>query len=159
MALWAAMKKRLIIGYGNTLRCDDGLGPYIVKSLRDKVGNLGKNVEIISLPQLDVALTSLISQSDIVLFVDAKTDMTDELVSIKRIKSNASPVRLSYISHKINIPTLLRASLDWFGVEPLCYIVMPKGFNFSVGDTISEKALESANLAQDKIIEILKSFN
>ena len=153
------MKKCLIIGYGNTIRCDDGLGPYIVKSLRDKVGNLGKNIEIISLPQLDVTLTSLISRSDIVLFVDAKTDMADELVTIKRVKPNPGPAGLSYISHKINIPTLLRASLDWFGVEPLCYIIMPKGFNFSFSDTISEKALESANLAQNKIIEILKAFN
>ena len=159
MAQKSAIKKFLIIGYGNTLRSDDGLGPYIVKKLRNKLYNFRKNIKIMSLPQLDVTLASQISKTDIVLFVDANSGTTDELVSIERIKPQTSPVRLNYISHKIDIPTLLRASLDWFGIEPVCYIVMPKGFNFAIGDSISEKALKSAEVAQDKIIDMLKSFN
>ena len=151
------MKKFLIIGYGNTLRGDDGLGPYIVENLPNITGNLGKNIRIISLPQLDVSLSLLLCKTDVVIFVDARTDDIDELVSIEKVRRQKEPITLNYISHTISIPTLLRISLDWYRAEPLCYVVMAKGFDFSFGEKISEKALKSANLAQEKIMEILQS--
>ena len=153
------MKKCLVIGYGNTLRGDDGLGPYIVESLRDKINNLGKNVKIMSLPQLDIVLSLEICQADLVIFIDARSDDIDELVSIEEIRPTVNPTTLNYTSHTISIPVLLHITRDWYGSEPLCYAVMPKGFDFSFSSTISKRALESANLAQNKIMEILHSFD
>ncbi|MFC1562555.1 hydrogenase maturation protease [candidate division KSB1 bacterium] len=153
------MKKCLIIGYGNTLRGDDGLGPYIVESLRDTINNMGENIKLMSLPQLDVVLSSIISREDIVIFVDARTDNTDELVSINKVRPALNLSILNYTSHAISLPVLLRIAHDWYGTEPLSYLVMPKGFDFSFSSTISEKALKSADLAKNKIIEILQSFS
>ncbi len=153
------MKECLVIGYGNTLRSDDGLGPYVVKSLTEKLENTGKNVRILSLHQLDISLSSTVSKSHIVIFVDARADDTSELVTVEKIKPAAIPLTPDSISHTINIPTLLRASIDLFGAAPQCYIVMPKGYDFSFGERISEKAIKSASLARKKIVKILQAFD
>ena len=153
------MKECLVIGYGNTLRSDDGLGPYVVKSLTEKLENTGKNVRILSLHQLDISLSSSVSKLDIVILVDARADDTDELVTVEKIKPAAIPLTPGSISHTINIPTLLRASMDLFGAVPQCYIVMPKGYDFSFGERISEKAIKSASLARKKIVKILQAFD
>jgi hypothetical protein len=57
------------------------------------------------------------------------------------------------------MPVLLRIAIDWYGAAPLCYAVMPKGYDFSIGDVVSEKAQTAAAHASGKIIEIIKSLS
>jgi len=155
MAKRIVVKKCLVIGCGNTLRGDDGLGPYIAEGLRDVVGSDGVDVRIMALPQLDVILACDMCEADIVIFVDARADDTEALVKIERIEPVAGPVTPQHTSHTISMPVLLRIALDWYGAAPLCYAVMPKGYDFSVGETVCDKARIAAAHARNKIIEIL----
>lgn len=151
------VKKCVVIGYGNTLRGDDGLGPYVVEDLQDAVSLYGSAVSTMILPQLDVTLASQIPEVDIVLFVDARADDSEELVRIEQIEPSADPVGPHHTSHTISVPVLLRIALDWYGAAPLCYAVMPKGYDFSIGESISPRARIAAAYARNRIMEILRS--
>jgi len=150
-------KKYLVIGYGNTLRGDDGLGPYIAKSLNDMIGQDGVDIHTLTVPQLDVILVSQISKADIVIFVDARVDDSEELVKVERIEPLSGPLPLFHSSHTMTIPVLLSFALDWYEAKLIGYVVMPKGYDFSINEAISEKARIAAELAKDKIIGIIES--
>lgn len=145
------MKKCLVIGYGNTLRGDDGLGPYIAEGLQ---GVGGVDIRIMVFPQLDLILASQMGEADFVIFVDARVDDNEELVKIERIEPAAGSID-QLTSHTMTIPALLRIAFDWYGAAPKCYAVMPKGYDFSIGETISDRGLVAATHARSKIIEIL----
>ena len=135
---------------------DDGLGPYIVENLRDIVGKLETDVRIMSLPQLDMILISEIYKVDTVIFVDARKDENEELVTIKQLKPAPDPISVYHTSHILSIPVLLRISLEWYGNVPECYAVMPRGYDFSLRETISDEARITAELAKNEIINIIQ---
>src|SRR6185369_13521014 len=56
----------LLIGYGNILRADDGIGYWIADALSEQA-----NVEILACHQLTPELAEPISRADWVIFVDA----------------------------------------------------------------------------------------
>lgn len=152
------VKKCLIIGCGNTLRGDDGLGPNIAEGLKDVVESDGVDVRIMALPQLDVILAPEMCEADIVIFVDARADDNEALVKIERIEPVAGSATLQHTSHTVSMPVLLRIALDWYGTAPLCYAVMPKAYDFSIGENVSEKAKVAAAHSRSKIVEILRSM-
>lgn len=149
------MKKHLIIGYGSKLRGDDALGPCIVESLWDEADLDGKNIQTMSLPQLDIALATILSEADTAIFVDARDDESESLVEVQQIVPLPGPVVFSHTSHTMGVPLLLRIALDWYGAAPECYAVMPKGFDYSIGESISEQAQLAARCAREKIVELL----
>ncbi|MCC7210126.1 MAG: hydrogenase maturation protease [Anaerolineae bacterium] len=59
----------LVIGYGNTLRRDDGVGPAAARALEHR--GAPPDTEIIALFQLTPELAEPISRADTVIFVDA----------------------------------------------------------------------------------------
>jgi hydrogenase maturation protease len=157
MAEGIVAEKCLVIGCGNTLRGDDGLGPYLAETLRGAAWPHDVDIEITILPQLDIILASKVSEVDLLLFVDARADESEDLVKIEQVEPLASPVNLNHTSHTMSLSMLLRIALDWYGAAPLCYSVMPKGFDFSIGESISEGGRLSALHARNRIIEIFRS--
>ena len=149
--------RSIVIGYGSKLRGDDALGPHIVENLHDTVGMESMDVHIISLPQLDLSLAPRISESDMVIFVDAREDGGEVPVEIQQIEPLTGPVLFSHTSHAMGVPLLLQIARDWYGAVPICYMVMPKGYDFTISETLSEKAEIAAVQARNKILEILQS--
>ncbi|MFH1675207.1 MAG: hydrogenase maturation protease [Pseudomonadota bacterium] len=145
--------KPLIVGYGNILRGDDGVGPYVMDLLRDHVGNRAK---LVTLPQLDISLALDIKESDLTIFVDAQTGIFDDLVHIERLyPASLSCPSFSYTSHLVSIPFLLELTQRWYNATPVCYLVTVKGVDFSLSEKISMTAKEAARLAVQKILELL----
>ncbi len=149
------MKTFLIVGYGNSLRGDDGLGPLIADELHSLARPEGVDIKIMSLPQLDILLVPQIKAADVAIFVDARKDDSDQWVIVKRIEAPSGPLRAGHTTHAVGIPVLLRMAYDWYGAAPSCYLVTPKGFDFSICDNISPQGLRSAECAKAKIIKII----
>ena len=61
--------RTLIIGFGNTLRGDDGFGRRAAERLRDVVDD--PEIEILSLHQLTPELMDPVSRAERVIFLDA----------------------------------------------------------------------------------------
>ena len=66
------MRRTLIIGYGNPLRSDDGIGWRIASRLLEIVGDEFTNV--LAVHQLTPELAEPISEAELVIFVDAAYD-------------------------------------------------------------------------------------
>jgi len=146
----------LVVGYGNTLRGDDGLGPFIVDGLQDVAAVCEVDTQTMVLPQLDVTLASEMNDVTLVIFVDARADADKESVKVQRVFPAIAPLNLRHTSHSLGIPDLLRMAVDWFGSRPVCYAVMPKGYDFSLSENISPNAQRAAKQAKRKIVEIIR---
>jgi len=152
------LKRCLIIGCGNTLRGDDGLGTYVVECLRGTIWPHGMEVQIKTLPQLDVTLASRMHDIDLFIFVDARIDDSNKLAKVERVEPASHPAADHYTSHTTSLPVLLGIARDWYGAAPQCWAVLPKGYDFAIGDTISDGGEISAAHAKDAILEVLKIF-
>ncbi len=144
------MNKILIIGIGNTFRCDDGLGIYIA----DKLSKILKKVDIKKVHQLDIVLVSEIKDYNQVIFIDCHQDENLNNVYIKKINpENYNP---SFTSHISSPSKLLSLTENLYKKTPTCYLVAVKGYKFSISDKISSDAKKNVKKA---IYEIKKLIN
>jgi len=148
----------LLVGYGNVLRGDDRLGPYIVEKLQDILSTLKISVKTIILPQLDIILANELQYARVVIFVDARNDDENDIVRIEQIERDPEPFSFHHTSHSLSIPHLLRIAHDWYAHAPLCYMVSVKGYDFSVGETLSSGAEKAAEYAVKEIVKILQTI-
>jgi hydrogenase maturation protease len=101
----------LVIGYGNTLRGDDGVGPRVAEA----VGNLRlPRVRTLICPLLTPELADPISRAARVIFVDAAVDAPGD-VQWRELKPNATS---QIMAHAADPKTMLALARDVFGHVP-----------------------------------------
>jgi hydrogenase maturation protease len=122
----------LVIGYGNTLRGDDGVGQRVVEA----VGHLClPGVRTLICPLLTPELADPISRAGSVIFVDAAVDAPNEVLW-RRLEPNETS---QLMAHAANPRTMLALARDVFGRVPeawwLTIPVLDLGFreDFSPG--------------------------
>jgi len=107
----AANGKLLVIGYGNTLRGDDGVGPRVAEA----VGALGlPGVRTLSCQQLSPEHAAPIALADTVIFVDAAVDAPQEVQWRPLTPNDTSQL----LAHAADPRTMLALSRDVFGHVP-----------------------------------------
>ena len=123
----------LVIGYGNTLRCDDGVGPKVAAA-----------VEALKLPgvrtlicqQLSPELAEPVSHADRVVFVDAAVDAPKE-VQLHPLKPGESS---QLMAHAADPRTLLALARDVFGHPPKAWWLTIPAVKLGFGETLSPEA-------------------
>jgi hydrogenase maturation protease len=101
----------LVIGYGNTLRGDDGVGPRVAEA----VGHLRlPGVRTLVCPLLTPELADPISRAGTVIFVDAAVDASDE-VQWRRLEPNETS---QLMAHAADPRTMLALARDVFERTP-----------------------------------------
>jgi hydrogenase maturation protease len=101
----------LVIGYGNTLRGDDGVGPKVAEAV-ECLGLPG--VRTLVCPLLTPELADPIARAKTVIFVDAAVD-APQAVQWRRLEPNASS---QIMTHAADPRTLLALARDVFGQVP-----------------------------------------
>ncbi len=101
----------LVIGYGNTLRGDDGVGPRVAEAI-EKL-NLPR-VRTIVCPLLTPELADPIARAGKVIFVDAAVDAPDKL-QWRKLKPNETS---QLMAHAADPRTMLALARDVFGRAP-----------------------------------------
>lgn len=119
----------LVVGYGNTLRRDDGVGPRVAEAIHAL--HL-PGITTLSLHQLSPEHAQPVSQSNRVLFVDAALDGPRE-VSLRPIEPNPS-LRLQ--GHAANPATLLALARDVFGHAPPAWLLTIRARNLEFGESL-----------------------
>jgi hydrogenase maturation protease len=123
----------LVIGYGNTLRGDDGVGPAVAEAIAalDLPG-----VRTLACPLLTPELAEPISQARGVVFVDAAVDAPREVQRRPLAPADTSQV----MAHAASPATLLALARDVFGQAPqACLITIPVE-DLGIGDELSPLA-------------------
>ena len=144
-------KKILIIGYGNTLRGDDGVGYKIAEIIEQWNIN---NITSLAVHQLTPDLAENIAQADTVIFVDAVTitDINQAKLEIKTISSNQ---KSNNLAHHNNPEQLLSLTQAIYQKVPQAYWILVPAFNFNFSEGLSPFTQKYVNLALEKIKDML----
>ena len=154
------MKEIGIIGIGNPLRNDDGIGIIIVKQLIKIREKLPKNIKIIDGGTGGMNLIHTISNYDLVIFVDAinflKKPGESKFFSINEISNKKVEITIS--THGENILKVISLSQDIYNKsqEILFFGIQPK--NTSYGTTISPELKNNIKLYLKQIISKLNQI-
>jgi hydrogenase maturation protease len=129
----------LIIGYGNPLRSDDGLGWYAADHLIRTIRN--EHIRVIQCHQLTPELAEDISRADRVVFIDACIgDMPGKLIC-----QNIAPDFLSenILLHHLTPPMLLACVNVIYKKCPEAIVFSIIGKSFECGDTLSPEVQQA----------------
>ncbi len=142
-----ATQQCLVIGYGNTLRRDDGIGVEVAQTVAamDLPG-----VNVIARQQLVPELAEPISGANTVIFVDADVTATGrpELRPIE-----AAPAGQMF-AHAANPRSLLALSKEVFGGNPKAWSLAIPVEDFSFGFGLSPRSEKGLNIA----IKLIQQF-
>lgn len=134
----------LIIGYGNTLRSDDGVGPKVVENIAAL--NL-PGTQTLSCPLLTPELADPISRADLVVFVDAAVDAPREVQLRPLAPADSSQI----MAHAADPRTLLALARDLFGHAPTAWWLTIPVENLGIGEQFSALAQRGLVVAIDRI--------
>jgi hydrogenase maturation protease len=131
------MSKVMLIGYGNPMRGDDGLGWYVADLLM-RCGTQ-PDVEIRTCHQLTPELAETISQADFVVFIDAHIGLTPGLITSTQVEPASSAEIPS--THHLTPPTLLGLTKQLYGQCPEAVVMSIAGQLFELGTVLSDVVL------------------
>ena len=139
----------LVIGYGNSLRCDDGVGPKVAEA-----------VEALHLPevrtlvcqQLSPEHAEPISKVRTVIFVDAAMDAPGE-VQLRKLEPGETT---QLMAHAADPRTMLALARDVFGRAPEAWWLTIPAVKLAFGTDFSPAAQRGFEVALEKIREICR---
>jgi hydrogenase maturation protease len=148
-----AARRVLVIGYGNTLRGDDGVGEHV--ALAVSKWNV-PGLSAMSVHQLAVELAEPIARAELAIFVDAKIAAPGDLVEIHPLQS-LNPV--SSIGHTSDPRCLLALADGVYGRHPAAWLISVPAADFGVRDGLSATASRGAEMALARIAELIGANN
>ncbi|MGC8560733.1 MAG: hydrogenase maturation protease [Phycisphaerae bacterium] len=125
----------LMIGYGNSLRTDDGVGPAVVQRLSHLLpSQYSGSVEVMSCLQLTPELSSYIASYRRVVFIDASVAMSPGRIAISRIKSEELGAQLG---HYFTPGMVLTMAAGVFGASPQAWTAAVGCQSTDIGDQLT----------------------
>ena len=120
------MARVLIVGYGNPLRGDDALGWEIAGRLVTSIQ--GEPVEVLALNQLTPELSELISEVELVIFIDASHIGNPGSWTCESVEPNATSSQT--LGHHLTPMSLLAYAQTIFKASPRALLVSVAGESF-----------------------------
>lgn len=141
----------LVIGYGNTLRGDDGVGYRAAAEIsRWNV----PNVYVTAVPQLTPELASQIAGADRVFFLDADIDPTRRHIQVISLAPNHSNPA---INHYSDPSALLSLCQSLYGRLPESLCILIPAIHFDITEELSQVAQDGQKQALDYILNLFYS--
>ncbi len=146
------MNGPLVIGYGNSLRQDDGVGWRAADLLEERLGS--GTCEIVLCQQLTPELVAKLASPRLAIFLDASVDRPFQSVTLTRLRPRAGSGGLS---HHVTPEQLLSLSQALYGYAPPAYVVTAGLKDFELRDCLTSDgeaaAFRMADLTFRLIIE------
>ena len=140
----------LVIGYGNLLRSDDGVGAKVAEA----VGELQlPGVEVLVCQQLSPEHAEAISRASTVVFVDAAVDASKD-VQLRKLEPNESS---QLMAHAADPRTMLALARDVFGHCPKAWWLTIPAAKLDFGHDLSPAAREGFEKAIQEIKKLCAS--
>lgn len=151
------MMKILILGYGNTLRKDDGLGVYAAQALA--LLDLPSDVEIFTCQQLSPELSSTLAEVDHAIFIDVALISSEEKPgTIKTRTLQPRTTQPSSVTHYFNPETLLAMAGALYGHVPQSILFSVTAASFDLGEELSPEVTTALPLLIESIKEYLSAL-
>jgi hydrogenase maturation protease len=139
----------LVIGYGNTLRGDDGVGPRVAEAI-EKLNLPG--VRILVCQQLSPEYADPVSRAHTVVFVDAAVDAPRE-VQLRKLEPGESS---QLMAHAADPRTMLALARDVFGHAPQAWWLTIPAVKLDFSETLTPEAQRGFAEAVEKIQELCR---
>jgi hydrogenase maturation protease len=126
------MTRVLVLGYGNPLRTDDGLGWHVAVQLFR--ANTSPDVHIVPCHQLTPDLAETASFAENVIFIDCSRQGNPGDLCCQEVISQAGPASFT---HDLSPAALLALAAELFGVCPKGWLFSVCGECFEAGEDLS----------------------
>ncbi len=147
------MPKAILIGCGNPLRGDDGVGWQIVQQVQDLM--VSEQVTFLTCHQLTPELAEQLSQAELAIFVDACVGEPQGAVRCQPVQP--LPSRHLTLSHHFSPSTLLGFAQQFFGKAPKAFLVSINGANFGYKEGLSPLVAEALPCAVQLVLQLLRN--
>jgi hydrogenase maturation protease len=146
---------RLVIGYGNPLRADDGLGWIIAQQLRRDLAEqrVPADVVVLAEHQLTPELAEPIGRARLVVFVDARQGNRPGLVDCRAVVP-AGDGALAF-SHEVDPPSLVALARLLYSACPTAVVVSVDGDDFGYGMSLSPVVQATVPQVVERVRDIL----
>ena len=145
----------LVIGYGNSLRSDDGAGQKIAEQIAEwqlpQVRSLARH-------QLTPELAADIAQADLVIFIDAVATNPEHPLSVQ-IQPLQPADELNILGHSSNPRSLIALTQTVYGKVVSAYWILIPAVNFDFGEEFSSVTQSGVNMALKQIKELINKAN
>jgi len=146
------MARVLIVGFGNPLRSDDGLGWHIAQ---DFSGELARDdVQVIAAHQLAPEMAEGASHAEHILFVDAAHNGTPGSLSCEPVSPAAASNRYS---HELSPAAVLKLAKELYGRCPPAHLLTITGESFETGETMSASVVAAIPALMARIRSLMDS--
>lgn len=143
----------LVIGYGNSLRSDDGAGQIVANKIAE---SLLPEVKSLAVHQLTPELAENIAQADIVIFVDAILTDAENPESVQIQEIEAADLNSS-LGHSCDPRSLLAMTQILYGKVVKAYWVLIPAVNFDFGEEFSDVTKRAMIIALSKVKQLIVS--
>ncbi len=138
-------KRILLYGYGNPGRQDDGLGNQFVEIMEEWIAkNNIEGVELDSNYQLNIEDADTISDKDIVVFIDASIEDTNDFYIDKVDPSDA---KVEFTMHAVSVGFVVSLCNKLYDKYPDAYLLHIKAYEFDFKEGLTDKAKENLDKA------------
>jgi hydrogenase maturation protease len=145
-----SMNKALIIGYGNPLRSDDGLGWHASRLLARRLA--GAEAEVLTCQQLTPELAEPLSRCRRAVFVDAAAEGIPG--EIRRRDLRPEDPTTSTFTHSCSPAGLLANARSLYGHCPQAIMITVSAQSFAFGDTLTA----AVSAALPKVVDLVCRF-
>ena len=153
MMLPSQRARALVIGYGNTLRRDDGLGWRVAEALADRL--TPNDVQIMTRHQLTIELSEVVSQSSFVVLLDAACDDPPGIVTAREVFPD--PDASQSLLHYMTPEALLSSAQVLYEAAPRMWLVTVNGVDFEVGEGLSAAVWAAIPACVDRVVELINA--
>lgn len=141
----------LAIGYGNTLRSDDGAGQIVAEKIAEwKL----PQVQSLAVHQLTPELAANIARADVVIFIDAVATDSENPVSYQIQRIYAEDDNISF-GHSCNPRSLLSCTQILYSKVTKAYWVLISAVNFDFGEEFSSLTQRGIDIALNQIKQLI----
>jgi hydrogenase maturation protease len=144
------MARVLVLGYGNPLRSDDGLGWQVaVQFFRT---NQSPDVEVLPCHQLTPELAEPISKAGTVLFIDCARDQAPGEFRCEELHGQTGSVSLT---HDLSPKALLDLAAQLYGSCPRAFLLTICGGCFATGESLSASVSRQLPKLKERVHELI----
>jgi len=146
------MRSVLVIGYGSSLRGDDGVGVVVAEQLQESLRN--KSVKVLTCEQLTPELAREMSQFDRVIIIDAAKGETPGQISVNKIEPDNAA---STFTHDLRPSTLLACAEELYGKRPQTFVVSVTGYSFDFSDELSTNLKQITPEVLERVLNLIEA--
>ncbi len=144
----------MVVGYGNSLRSDDGVGPAVAARLAGDPRMAG--VIIRCEHQLTPELAADASQASLLVLVDAGTEQAPGEVSVRRLEPVVEEGGTAW-THHLDPSALVGLARELWGSAPPVVLVSIGPASLEVGEGLSEIVAPAVTRAADLVATVVEA--